>query len=440
MNSKICHRCRIKPAELSCKECKASLCNKCDNFVHSSLKRSHKRGKVKNYSFSEQNTNFETNFNFYNDYSPSNLEQNYFKEYKNFNDFNINNDYPDINLTYNLDYKNKRKISDENHNLRNIKDIKLSNISSKNDPIKNNYLNNTQIPNMGSIYVKQIKEIYEQERKNLIMKINKLTQELDNTKKNLSERINFLHKHLYEIENKHELDLREQNNKNLIDSKKTEEEQNIKVTKLQNIISEQNNIINELKLKIKDLEAKINDKENSFMKSNRKIDNIINEKDALEKYYKNEIEQIKKKHTEEKESLISEYEHVINQISAELDINKKNYFNALKEIKEKEGMIQDAVDNANNEKEQLTNNIIRLKEQNNLEQNNLMEINSQLKFESQNKTEEIELLKSEIQSLTEENEMMKSKARKMNLYNNGERFSSSKINEIIRDTLSRKTK
>ena len=37
-------------------------------------------------------------------------------------------------------------------------------------------MNNTQIPSMGSIYIKQIKEIYEQERKNLIMKINKLTQ------------------------------------------------------------------------------------------------------------------------------------------------------------------------------------------------------------------------------------------------------------------------
>ena len=148
---------------------------------------------------------------------------------------------------------------------------------------------------------------------------------------------------------------------------------------------------------------------------------------------------MKKKHTEEKESLISEYEHVINQISAELDINKKNYFNALKEIKEKEGMIQDVVDSANNEKEQMTNDIIKLKEQNNLEQNNLMEINSQLKYESENKTEEIEFLRNEIQSLTEENEIMKSKVKKMNQYNQGDRFSNSKIDEIIRDTLSRKT-
>ena len=68
-----------------------------------------------------------------------------------------------------------------------------------------------------------------------------------------------------------------------------------------------------------------------------------------------------------------------------------------------------------------------------------MEIRSQLKYESENKTEEIEFLGNEIQSLTEENEIMKSKVKKMNQYNHGDRFSNSKINEIIRDTLSRKT-
>ena len=482
MNSNICHRCRIKASELSCKECQTSLCSQCDNFVHSSLKRSHKREKIKNFSFSEQNTNYETNFNFYNNNSPSKMDKNEIIEENYENDFNINqlnikdespnnyelkypnksvnisrisqdkllgsynsgfninnDDFPNMNLTYNLEYKNKRKNFDENNNIGNIKDIKLSNINSKRYSIKNNYTNNNYIPNLSSRYVKQIKEIYEQERKSLIDKINKLIQELDTTKTNLSERISYLHKHLYEIENKYKMDLREQNNKNLINSKKTEEENNKKVEKLQNIISDQNNIINELNLKIKNLENQISEKDNSFSKTNRKIENILNEKDSLENYYKNELEQLKKRHNEEKESLISEYEHVINQISAELDINKKNYFNALKEIKEKENMIQNVVDKAFNEKEQLNNDIIKLKEQNNLEQNNLMEINSELKFESENKTEEIEQLKNEIKNLTEENELMKSKVKKMNGQNNGVIFSNSRIKEMIKDTLSKKT-
>ena len=57
--------------------------------------------------------------------------------------------------------------------------------------------------------MKQVKEIYEYERKGLIIKINNLTQELEETKNNLSERINYLHKHLYEIENKYQSEIKE---------------------------------------------------------------------------------------------------------------------------------------------------------------------------------------------------------------------------------------
>ena len=483
MNSNSCYRCRIKPAELSCKDCQTALCFHCDNFVHSSLKRSHKREKLKNFSFSDQTTNFETNINFYNNNSPTHLDNKENFIDNNELDFNkklniMNNDSQMINESkfktklnsisrisqdklfgtynngfnikydenqnlsrnYNLDYINKKNSDENKNNIGNIKDIKLSNINSNRSSINNNLKNSLQIPNLSSKYLKQIKEIYEHERKGLIIKINNLTQELEETKNNLSERINYLHKHLYEIENKYQSELKEQNNIYLLKSKKEEEEKNLQITKLQNIIKEQNYIINELKINIKNLESTMEDKENSFLKNNRTIENILNEKESLEKYYKNEIEQIKKKHNEEKESLISEYEHVINQISAELDINKKNYFNALKEIKEKENMIQTVVDNANNEKEQMNNDILKLKEQNNLEQNNLMEINSELKYESENKSEEIEQLKNEIKNLTEANEMMRSKTKKMNRYNNNMEYYNSKINEIIKDTLSKKTK
>ena len=486
MNSNVCHRCRIKPSELTCKECQSSLCSQCDKFVHSSLKKGHKRKKTKNFSISEENTNYETNFNFFNNTnnSPSNIKNIENMEekkdiYYNINDLNKNTDSqikydynfrnklnsisrishdkllntynsgfnvnydenPNINRTYNLDYTNRKKYFDNNKdNNDKIKDIKLNVLSNRNSK-KNNYLNHNPIQNTSSKYISQIKEIYEQEKRNYIIKINNLTQELENTKANLSERINFLHKHLYEIENKHETNIREQNDKNLLEMKKVEEEKSIEIKNLQNIISDQNNIINELKTKIKDLESTITDKESLFLKSKTKIDNISKEKESIENFYKNEIEQIKKKHNEEKENLISEYEHVINQISAELDINKKIYLNALKEIKEKENMIQNVMDDANNEKEQLNNNIIKLKEQNNFEQNNLLEINSDLKFESENKSEKIEQLKNEIKNLTEENEMMKSKFKKMNNNNNFDiDYYNSKINEIIRDTLSKKSK
>ncbi len=131
------------------------------------------------------------------------------------------------------------------------------------------------------------------------------------------------------------------------------------------------------------------DKESTYLKKDMDIDNIINEKESMENHYKNEIEQIKNKHNEKKLSLISEYEHVIKKISAELDVNKKNYLNALKEIKERENMIQNVVNNAISEKELMNNKLNRLREQNSKDQKNLMKLNSELKNESENKSEQI---------------------------------------------------
>ena len=89
MSSNICHRCRIKSAELTCKACQTSLCFECDDFVHSSLKKNHFREKIKYNSFSELNTNFETNYNFYNNNSPSRFDNNFIEDDKEI-DYNIN--------------------------------------------------------------------------------------------------------------------------------------------------------------------------------------------------------------------------------------------------------------------------------------------------------------------------------------------------------------
>ena len=70
MNSMICQRCRIKHSDFICNDCQSALCSQCDSFVHSSLKRFHNREKISspqkiNSASSEQNTNYETNLNFY---------------------------------------------------------------------------------------------------------------------------------------------------------------------------------------------------------------------------------------------------------------------------------------------------------------------------------------------------------------------------------------
>ena len=273
MNSNICDRCKIKASDFICNECNGSFCAQCDGFVHSSLKHSHKRKKLTSPTIqnSKKNKTFENNLNSYSNH------KNYINETntrnKNKNLYNISSDrlYYSNNDVFNINNEERK--------------------AANNNIISNRIRNqNFDSPNISLKYVNQIKEIYEQERKGLILKINELTQELESTKKNLSERIEYLHRHLYEVENKHKLELNEERSKNGSETKKLEDEKNIKINKLQNIINSQNNTINELKEKIKNLENSINDKESIYLKKDRDVGNIINEKESLENYYKNEIE------------------------------------------------------------------------------------------------------------------------------------------------------
>ena len=98
MNSMTCNRCKIKPSIFICNKCQSALCTQCDEFVHSSLKRSHEREKIsspqKKSSYLSQRTNYETNLNFHS--NPLINE-------------NINIDENEINEINNLNYNKFKK-------------------------------------------------------------------------------------------------------------------------------------------------------------------------------------------------------------------------------------------------------------------------------------------------------------------------------------------
>ena len=100
-------------------------------------------------------------------------------------------------------------------------------------------------------------------------------------------------------------------------------------------------------------------------------------------------------------------------------------------------MIQKVVDNANNEKEQMSSDFNKIREQNNKDQKNLMQLNYELKNESDNKKEQIEKLKTEIKNLSEANEKMKSKVKKMKKQNTEMKMSNSKLNNILKEKYSK---
>ena len=289
MNSNICHRCRIKESIFICSQCKSALCTQCDSFVHSALKRFHKREKI---TFPKKLNCFCKSNNNANNTKNLKFHQNPLIKQKNMNEINgsINE-----SIMKNFDTKSERNERNMKNNISNICQNRLyqSCNSFYNDNLIPNTMSNqndlimNQIPNMSSRYIKKIEEIYEQERKGLISKINQLTQELEDSEKNLSERIDYLHNHLYELENRHKREMNGIKIKNDLEIKKLEEEKNIKINVLQNTINNQNNKINELKEKIKNLKNSMNAKESTYLKKDRDANNIMNEKENLEKYYKN---------------------------------------------------------------------------------------------------------------------------------------------------------
>ena len=135
MNSMTCNRCKIKPSIFICNKCQSALCTQCDEFVHSSLKRSHEREKIsspqKKSSYLSQRTNYETNLNFHS--NPLINE-------------NININENEINEINNLNYNNEINSRNQiNNNISNRSPDKL--FYTYNNFIKNNNEENKNINN-----------------------------------------------------------------------------------------------------------------------------------------------------------------------------------------------------------------------------------------------------------------------------------------------------
>ena len=140
MNSNICHRCRVKPSVFICNECQSSLCSKCDNFVHSSLKRSHKRDKIvlMSSASSDRNTNYETNLNFY-----PNLLIKKENEYENMNEKEMNDNLNYMNDNNNLEFFSPNRLLYSNSrgfntNIKNYDETKINNNYNCNNDDDNN--------------------------------------------------------------------------------------------------------------------------------------------------------------------------------------------------------------------------------------------------------------------------------------------------------------
>lgn len=393
MNPEICDRCKFKYSLYQCQACGESFCSECDNYIHSmTSKKSHKRNMI--YSSATQETisklnlNIETEKNFYNNQEEI-QEQDEYEEKKNYLDENQ------------LKFKNYDNITTsdlDNNLLTNIYSEEEKNINSeykiaegKQIPEVNSIKNNNKYNSLKYRNNLEVNNIFGSEKEGLLLKIEELTKELEETKTNLGEHIDFLNNRLREVENKYKDQIVEIATGHLTKVKEISLENKTNIKELQNKLQkeseekaqiEQNNreLIEELKKKDQEIERLKKEKmelysENeSTLKYKSKIEEeLLQEKNKLAF----ELEEIKK----EKSKLIK-----INKIDNETSKNKDEEIKKLKK-------------SFNIEKQKLTEQITSLKEQISSNEDN---INSYKNI--------VERYKSEKENL--ENEIKKAKTKK----------------------------
>jgi hypothetical protein len=221
MNPELCDRCRLKFSLLNCENCQESFCSECDSYIHSVLsKKDHIRKMI--YSKPTHETISKLNLNFNQkelSYSPkisqkkisqNNISQipsnvNHFSHRSNNLTYDINN----INdLNNNLSLFDQDNILQKGHNSVIIpQKLSFDSNRNKNRSIEENineiHENNTLNRNVTGFYMNEIKNIYQYEKNELILKINQLSKELVDTKTNLGEHIDYLNNYIIQLQNKH---------------------------------------------------------------------------------------------------------------------------------------------------------------------------------------------------------------------------------------------
>ena len=196
MNNEICNRCRLKYSLIRCENCKETFCTECDSYIHSIIsKRDHIRKLL--YTESTNETITKLNLNYEPKQSQSNLEFSEYSLYKTNNKKrNSNIDFPstrysDIPLTLYEEFKNEDNSQRINYRqtFNSFGDVNenfdILEKTENNEINEDNKLNR----NVSGFYINEIKNIYTNEKNELIEKINELSKELVDTKTNLGEHL-----------------------------------------------------------------------------------------------------------------------------------------------------------------------------------------------------------------------------------------------------------
>ena len=346
----LCQRCYKSPPIYDCSTCKGYFCLSCDEYIHSfPSKQSHIRRMLDiataiNTEKEEQKEK-ESNIDLKND-----AKIDVIKETLPIYDSNIGKNNLKFN-TENLKYEKGPFIDlDDNH-----------------------LIGNTNIGN----------------------KLEELTNNLQNTKINLSERLDVLDEHIHKIDEINKNELINMNSKNLKEINDLTIEKDAEIKQLQLIIEKQREKIKELKTQNKILEDDLFNSIKIKSQSIKERDDALVEKKNHENFFIKDLDEMILAQEEEKKKLVNGYEDKFIKTNSEYHDEKEKLLNELKNIQENFENLK--IEHEKNI-EKLNNNKIRLDMENKKRD---ME-NQQLKQEAETLKDTLRRTKTQIEEMEKE--------------------------------------
>ena len=347
----LCQRCYKSPPIYDCFICKGYFCLPCDEYIHSfPSKKLHTRRML--------------------DVSTAIKTENKAEKELNFDEKNAKNDAK-IDI------------------IKETLPLYDSNIGKSNTIFNQENLKYEKGP-----YI-DLEEKYLLGTTNIGNKIEELSSNLQNTKINLSERIDVLDEHIHKLDETSKNELININSKNLKEINDITTEKDSEIKQLQMIIEKQKDKIKELKEENKILE---NDLINSIKMKNQSLkerDDALTEKKNQENFFIKDLDDMILSQEKEKKKLVNGYEDKFFKTNNEYHDEKDKLLNELKNIQKNFENIK--VEHEKNI-EKLNNNKIRLDAENKRRDAE----NEQLKKEAESLKDTLKRTKTKIEEMEEE--------------------------------------
>ena len=320
--SSLCPNCQVNVPKYECQLCNCCYCLRCDSYIHSfPSKRTHLRKYIQ--------------------YKSNDLDSKpyaYQEKTYTYQENNCDDEEPKNIFIYD---KNKC----ESNSPRGIDEDEV------------NELNNSM------------------KREEYSKKISSLGDEIIYTRENFDNKLEALHEHFHIINENKKLKMNELNKKNLEEINMLSSEKGIQIQRLKEILDEQMDFINQLQEENNNLKNIYNDNKEDIEKLNLEKQKIIEENNQMKDMNIQKMNETVRMNDEEKSKLIEEYSEELSKLKDRYFQNEELFKTA---FNEKQKSLNDYIEEANNEKRELsmmidsliTDNNNKLKETESLKERN----------------------------------------------------------------------